>query len=191
MLFLSQTILGLEGKVISIADGDTLTILTTQKQQVKVRLAGIDCPEKSQPYGSVAKQMLSGKVYGYNVKVKEHGKDQYGRTIGDVYLGDIWINYEMVKGGWAWHYKQGSKDKKIAQAEVEARKVRRGLWTDPNPVSPWEYRSPKSSKKPITGYWLNESTGVRHNSNCPQYKNTKRGRPCKKDEGRPGGCCGG
>lgn len=200
-LLISNIVFGLSGKVISIADGDTLTVLTTDKQQVKVRLSGIDTPEKNQAYGTVAKQMLSGKVFGYIVKVEDHGKDQYGRTIGDVYLGDLWINLEMVKGGWAWHYKAYSDDERLAKAEIEARKARRGLWAGPDPMPPWEFRQRARSGNSetsrnwqtpaVTGYWLNTSSGVRHNSNCSNYKNTKRGRSCTRDEGRPGGCCGG
>ena len=140
VLFINTLAYGLTGKVVSIADGDTLTVLTEDKQQVKVRLSGIDTPEKNQAYGTQAKQMLSGKVFGYVVRVEDHGKDQYGRTLGDVYLGDLWINYEMVKGGWAWHYKQYSDDERLAKAEKEARLARRGLWAGPNPMPPWDFR---------------------------------------------------
>ena len=201
LLFLcSVTVSAFEGKVISIADGDTLTVLTATKQQIKVRLAGIDTPEKSQAFGMKAKQALSQKVFGKTVEVKSSGKDRYGRTIGNIHLGKRWINLEIVEEGWAWHYKAYSKDRQLAQAEVNARRAMRGLWVDSNPVPPWEFRrggnersskSPKTPDKAITGYWLNESSGVRHNSNCHNYKNTKRGRACRKDEGRAGGCCGG
>ena len=186
--------------MVSISDGDTLTILTVDNQQIKVRLSGIDTPEKSQAFGMKAKQALSSKVFGKTVEVKSSGKDRYGRTIGDIYLGERWINLEMVQEGWAWHYKSYSKDKRLAEAEVNARRALRGLWVESSPVPPWEYRrggksgsskSSKRSEKAITGYWLNESSGVRHNSNCHNYKNTKRGRACRKDEGRAGGCCGG
>lgn len=106
----------------------------------------------------------------------------------------------MVKGGWAWHYKAYSKDKRLADAEVGARRTRRGLWADSHPVPPWEFRNGKSttsksrngdSGKTITGYWLNMSSGTRHNSNCRYYENTKRGKPCGKADGKPCGGCGG
>lgn len=191
----------LEGKVIAIADGDTLTILTTEKQQIKIRLAGIDTPERKQAFGTQAKQALSTKVFGKTVRVKDNGQDQYKRTLGDIYLGDRWINLEMVSEGFAWHYKAYSKDQKLALAEINARKVKAGLWNDASPIPPWEFRKSsksdraKAPKKPaekaIIGYWLNTSTGVRHNSNCKHYEHTKKGKPCKKSEGTPCGICGG
>jgi micrococcal nuclease len=128
------------GKVISIADGDTLTVLTANKQQIKVRLSGIDTPERKQAFGTKAKQALSSKVHGRTVRVKDNGKDRYKRTLGDVFLGERWINLELVKEGYAWHYKAYSKDKRLAQAEVEARSAKRGLWVDGKPVPPWEFR---------------------------------------------------
>ena len=192
---------GFEGKVISIADGDTVTVLTTDKQQIKIRLSGIDTPERSQAYGTKAKQALSSKIFGKTVNVKDHGKDRYGRTIGDIYLGNRWINLEMVEEGFAWHYKQYSKNQKLAQAEVNARRALKGLWVDSSPIPPWEYRrgaksgsskaSGKSQDKAITGYWLNTSSGSRHNSNCRYYENTSKGRPCGEKEGKPCGICGG
>ena len=138
-------------------------------------------------------------MFGKQVQVKTSGKDRYGRTIGDIYLGERWINLEMVQEGWAWHYKACSKGKK-AQAEVNARRAMRGLWVDSNPVPPWGFRrggktgaSKQSDKsnKAIIGYWLNESSGVRHNSNCRYYENTKLGRACRKGEGKACGNCGG
>jgi endonuclease YncB( thermonuclease family) len=198
---------GLTGKVISIADGDTLTVLTANKQQIKVRLSGIDTPEKAQAYGTKAKQALSTKVYGKVVEVKDHGKDRYGRTIGDIYLGKRWINLEMVQEGWAWHYKAYSKDERIAQAEQKARTARKGLWAEANPTPPWDFRSAQRSGSSSAGsssgasekqiddatmsYWLNTSSNVRHNSGCRYYKNTKKGRACRKDEGKACGICGG
>lgn len=194
LLLFSVSCHAMTGKVVSIADGDTLTVLTSDNEQIKVRFSGIDTPEKNQAYGDKAKKALSQKVHGRKVALKNTSKDGYGRTLADVYYSGRWINLEMVKEGWAWHYKAYSKDKTLAEAEVQARKLRRGLWLDQNPIPPWEFRNgktPKASEKAITGYWLNESSGVRHNSNCFNYENTKRGRSCKKNEGRAGGCCGG
>ena len=140
------------GKVISVADGDTITVLRSQdgtKTPVKIRLAGIDTPEKSQDYGNKAKQALSDKVFGKTVTITYSEKDRYGRTIGDVYLGNNWINLQMVSAGWAWHYKQYSKDKQLAAAETAARKMHYGLWADPNiPVPPWEYRAARRRPDP-------------------------------------------
>ena len=185
-----------EGKVIAIADGDTLTVLTANKQQIKVRLSGIDPPEKSQAFGMKAKQALSTKVFGKVVRVQDNGQDRYKRTIGDIYLGQRWVNLEMVQDGYAWHYKQYSSDTRLAQAEASARESKSGLWIESHAMPPWEYRAWKRSSKEkpnkaITGYWLNEKSGVRHNSNCLYYQNTTRGRSCRKIEGKPCGNCGG
>ena len=131
---------GYPAKVISIIDGDTVHVLTADKQQIKIRLAGIDTPERSQAYGTNAKQALSEKIFGKTVEVKAQTKDRYGRTVADLYLGERWINLELVAEGWAWHYKYYSKDKRLADAEVKARKARAGLWSDGNAVPPWDYR---------------------------------------------------
>ena len=198
ILLTALSAFGFEGKVISIADGDTLTVLTADKQQIKVRLSGIDTPERKQAFGTQAKQALSAKVFGKTVRIKDNGQDRYKRTLGDVFLGSRWINLELVEEGYAWHYKAYSKDKKLAEAEKTARKAKSGLWADSNPVPPWEFRragskNSKSDQKPkaVTGYWLNTSSGSRHNSNCRYYENTKRGKPCSKTEGKPCGMCGG
>jgi endonuclease YncB( thermonuclease family) len=190
------------GKVIGVADGDTITVLHVNgdtKTPVKVRLAGIDTPEKAQDYGAKAKKALSSQIHGESVKVVYTEKDRYGRTIGDVYWGNHWINYEMVAAGWAWHYKQYSKDKRLADAEVTARKGRKGLWADPNePIPPWEYRRAlRGSQRRVNTlgasglYWLNTGSETRHNSSCKYFKNTKRGRVCRPSEGKPCGGCGG
>lgn len=201
ILLMAINTFALEGKVVSIADGDTITILTADKLQVKVRLSGIDTPERKQAFGEKAKQALSYKVFGKKVTLKGTSKDRYGRSLGDVYHAGRWINLEMVQEGWAWHYKQYSNDQKLADAEVAARKIRRGLWSAPAPLPPWDYRrgsksasskaADKTPTKAVIGYWLNTSSSVRHNSNCPHYENTKRGEPCTKTAGKAGGCCGG
>jgi len=190
------------GKVVGVSDGDTITVLKvdgTGKSTVKVRLAGIDTPESSQDHGAKAKQAISAKVFGKTVRVVYTEHDRYGRTVGDVYAGEEWINLQMVAEGWAWHYTHFSDDKRLAQAEEEARRARIGLWTDPNePVPPWEHR--QAGKKRVTRpatpegaplHWLNTSNGTRHNRNCKHFQNTKRGRLCGPNEGRPCGVCGG
>jgi hypothetical protein len=107
------------------------------------------------------------------------------------------INVELVWEGWAWWYrKYAPKNKELAAAEVAARKAGRGLWADPKPIPPWDWRQRQREKKQSrsdvdTGYWLNTSTGVRHNRGYPHFRNTKRGRPCGADEGKACGMCGG
>lgn len=130
------------GKVVSIADGDTITVLL-DKTQHKIRLDGIDAPESSQAFGTKAKKILGDKVFGQEVKIEWKERDKYKRIIGEVYLGDRRICLEMVAEGYAWHYKRFSNDADLARGEREARDGRKGLWADPNPVPPWDYRKKK------------------------------------------------
>jgi micrococcal nuclease len=129
------------GKVIRIADGDTFTMVFENGFDVRVRLNGIDSPEKKQAFSNRAKQTLSELIYDKEVKVFYENKDRYGRVLGDVFVNDLNVNREMVKRGMAWHYKQYSDDETLARLEVEARNNKTGLWADPNPVAPWEFRS--------------------------------------------------
>ena len=134
------------GKVVKIADGDTITVLHNKTQQ-KIRLEGIDAPEKGQPYGTKARQALADKIFGQTVRVEWKQRDRYQRIIGRVYFGDRDISLEMVKEGFAWHYKKYSKEAALADAEKEARKAGRGLWADKDPMPPWEWRRERKSKK--------------------------------------------
>ena len=103
------------------------------KTQIKVRLEGIDTPERAQPFGRKAGQALAKKVFGKVIQVDDLGKDRYGRTLGIVRLGKRNINLELVQEGWAWWYrKYAPKNKELAKAEAAARKAKRGLWADPN-----------------------------------------------------------
>ncbi len=127
--------------------GDTLTILDASKEKHKIRLHGIDAPEDNQAFGSKAKQALSERVGEKDVRVVWKERDRYGRIIGDVYLGDRWIDLEMVQAGMAWHYKAYSKDKKLTEAEDLARKEKRGVWADKEPEPPWEFRKKERERK--------------------------------------------
>jgi micrococcal nuclease len=136
LLFLNS----LTGKVVSVSDGDTITILKDQTQ-IKIRLNGIDCPEKKQDFGQVAKNFTSDLCFGKEVTIKSFGEDRYGRTIADVILPDGRIlNQELVKAGLAWHYKKYSKDTVLAEMEINARKEKIGLWKQGNEIAPWEFR---------------------------------------------------
>jgi endonuclease YncB( thermonuclease family) len=132
----------LSGRVIAITDGDTLKILTAGNVQYKVRLDGIDAPEKTQDFGNRAKEALSNLCFGKTVTVISSGTDKYGRTLGTIILDDnINVNASMVKSGYAWHYKQYSNDSTLAKLENEARSAKVGLWSQSNPTPPWNYRS--------------------------------------------------
>ena len=128
------------GKVVAVADGDTVTVLYNGNQQHKIRLLHIDCPESTQPFGTKAKTTLSGKIFGKTVTVKWTEMDKYKRILGDIYLGKRWINQEMVQEGMAWHYKFFSKDATIAAAETKAKASKLGVWSQANPVAPWDFR---------------------------------------------------
>jgi endonuclease YncB( thermonuclease family) len=126
----------LAGKVIGIADGDTLTILNSSNVQHKIRLAGIDAPEKKQAFGTKAREALAAKVFGQTVRVDVIDVDRYRREVRRIYLGDRFINLEMVRDGFAWRYPQYDKPGEFTASEAEAREHRRGLWDDPHPQPP-------------------------------------------------------
>ncbi len=136
----------LEGKVVRIADGDTITVLV-DRTQVKVRLSEIDAPERAQDYSQRSRQALADLVFGKEVKVVTHGKDRYGRVIGDVFVGGNSVNEIMVRQGWAWNFVKYSKSPHLAELEHEARAEGRGLWAGKNPIPPWEYRAEQARKR--------------------------------------------
>ena len=128
------------GKVVGVSDGDTITVLKDNKP-IKVRLSGVDCPESHQAFGAAAKKFTSDQCFGAVVKVNDYGKDRYGRAIAEVILPDgRSLNRELIKAGYAWHYKQYSKDRSLTALEAEARNERRGLWADAHSVAPWDFR---------------------------------------------------
>ena len=130
------------GKVVSVHDEDTITVLQ-DSTQIKVRLAEIDAPELKQAFGQRARQALGERLQGKQVRVEWEKRDKYGRTLGTVYLGEESINLWQVRNGWAWQYKQYSKSETLKRAEEQARKEKVGLWQDVNPVPPWEWRKKK------------------------------------------------
>jgi micrococcal nuclease len=129
------------GKVVAVIDGDTIEVLKDGKS-VRIRLNGVDCPEKTQAFGSSAKQFTSNLVFGKAVEVREKELDRYGRTIADVYIDGVWLNKALIEAGMAWHYKRYSDDKQLSEAETMARTSRVGLWGDNTPVAPWDFRHP-------------------------------------------------
>lgn len=130
----------LQGQVVAIADGDTLIVLDADKTQHKVRLDGIDTPEKGQAFGTQARKALADKVFRQQVRIEWKRQDRYGRVLGQVHIGDRWINLELIAEGMAWHYKQYNSDAMLAAAEVQARKSKVGLWAESAPIPPWDFR---------------------------------------------------
>lgn len=134
----------LKAKVIGIKDGDTVEVLYHQLPMI-IRLEHIDAPEKKQAFGSVSKQKLSDLCFGKNVTIISSGKkgnyDGRGRMIAEILVNDnVNANKEMLKSGLAWHYKKYSRSAAYAQLEITARKNRVGLWSDKNPIAPWNFR---------------------------------------------------
>ncbi|MAD57874.1 MAG: hypothetical protein CMK44_04785 [Porticoccus sp.] len=132
-----------EGTVVRIADGDTLTLLTHPKKYVKVRLAGIDAPEKNQPFGSKAKMVLTRLVFLRKVLIEEQTKDRYGRTVGIVIVDGQNVNYELVKQGLAWVYRKYTDDEVLYKLEAQAKTKKIGLWSGEKAIPPWVWRRGK------------------------------------------------
>lgn len=132
----------LNGKVVSIADGDSFTILVSGDKQVKIRLHGIDSPERTQDYGDVAKKYLMRILSDNNdsVRVVIKDTDRYGRLVCIAYAGNVNVNEEMLKNGLAWHYKYYDNNSNWSKLEVDAKAARLNLWSLPNPTPPWEFR---------------------------------------------------
>lgn len=143
LCFLSTPCFALTGKVVKVSDGDTVTVLDDNHQQHKVRLYGIDTPEKKQAFGRVAGRATASMIAGQVVDVQEIDRDRYGRTVGIIRHNGRVINRELVKAGYAWVYRQYckiSECKAWLEDEAQAREQRLGLWQDREPVPPWEWR---------------------------------------------------
>ena len=140
----------LSGKVIKIVDGDTFDLLTENKITIRIRMNGIDCPERKQDFYKVSKDALAEYIFEKNINLITHGKDRYKRTIADVFYKTENINLKMIQNGFAWHYKRYSSDPVMAKSEEEARAAKIGLWEMKNPIAPWNYREFK--KEHLKGF---------------------------------------
>lgn len=130
----------IKGHVVGVTDGDTLTILVNGHDQIKVRLAEIDAPEKSQSFGQRSKQILSDLCFDRDAELQKTATDRYGRTVAKVYCAGVYANAEQIRAGLAWAYLKYLRDKSLLGLENEAKNAKRGLWIDSKPVPPWEYR---------------------------------------------------
>lgn len=143
----------LYGRVVGVADGDTVTVLDATNTQWKIRLMGIDAPEKKQAFGSKSKEYLSGLAFNKQVTVEYNKQDRYGRTVGKIIINGVDANLEQVKAGMAWHYKQYQREQSVEDrmiytlAEEQARAGKRGLWIGPEPVPPWDWRKQQKIKR--------------------------------------------
>ena len=133
------------GLVFRVSDGDTLTLRDARGREWRIRLHGIDSPERDQELGRQAGAELLRLVRNKNVRVVVMDKDKFGRLVGRVHLGELDVNREMVRLGYAWHYTAfAPDDSELAEAQAEAKRERRGIWGTANPLPPWEYRKRKA-----------------------------------------------
>ena len=142
------------GRVVAVSDGDTLTLLDASHEKHRVRLSGIDAPERRQAYGERAKQHLAALVFRKHVRVVWDKKDRYSRIVGRVFAAEceaacpytVDVALEQIRAGLAWHYKQYAREQPPPQRELyaalerRARERREGLWQEPHPIAPWEFR---------------------------------------------------
>lgn len=140
------------GRVVAIADGDTITVLDGSRVQHKIRLAGIDAPEKKQAFGQASKESLSQLAYGRQAVVIWEKTDRYNRVVGKVMISDSDVCLEQVRRGMAWHYVKYAKEqpaedaREYATSEIKARRENLGLWREARPVPPWDWRAEKKAR---------------------------------------------
>ena len=153
------------GRVVGVADGDTVTVLCNDNEQKKVRLFGIDSPEKSQDFGSKAKQLTSDLVFGKQVRVIQEDVDRYGRTVGIIYFGKLCINEEIINNGFAWVYRNYC-DKPLCQEWIKKESIAKenkiGLWSQKDPTPPWDFRHGKPRTISIASKQNNSHEGLIH-----------------------------
>lgn len=140
---MAQTLLG---EVVAVSDGDTITVLDGEKRTHKIRLAGIDAPERGQPFGQRSKESLSDLAYRQQARIEWTKSDRYGRVVGKVLIDGRDVCLEQVRQGMAWHFKRYENEQALedrlayGKAEQAAREMRLGLWSEKGPVSPWDWR---------------------------------------------------
>lgn len=170
-----------EGKVVSISDGDTFTLLTDNRQQITVRVYGVDCPESNQPFGARAKQFTSRVIFGKRVTVKVEDVDRYGRAVGIVTTreGTV-LNRELLANGMAWLYTKYCKlstCRDWKKLEQKARRSKTGLWSDSHTVAPWQFRQSQREAMPqqaySTVYTGNTRSGKFHAPRCKYYRSRR------------------
>lgn len=174
----------LQGKVVNVADGDTITILDGSKTQHKIRLYGIDTPERGQAFGNVAQEFTSNLTAGKIVDVIPYDTDKYGRTVGVVLVNGQNVNQQLISAGYAWQYGKYCKESFCndwSNLEQEARDTKRGLWTEAAPTAPWDYRTGKTASYTSRdsqdtlltaaggSYHGNVNSHVFHESSCRYY----------------------
>jgi endonuclease YncB( thermonuclease family) len=180
-------VFALEGQVVGVADGDTITVLDQNKHQHKIRLYGIDCPESSQPFGKAAKKLTSKLTYNKTASVKSYDTDRYGRTVGVVTVEGVNVNLSLIQNGLAWQYRKYCKDSFCQDwitYEKNAKVSRLGLWGGHDPIPPWEWRkgvrNSSYSESSPGKYFANSSILHGNTSSHVFHKATCRYFNCKK-----------
>lgn len=168
----------INGLVISISDGDTVTIITPEKIPVKIRLANIDAPESGQAFGQSSKKILSNLIYKKNVNVEISGDDKYKRKIGTIYINNTNINSEMIALGAAWVYKKYNTDTQLLDLEYIARQKELGLWglSAEHHIPPWEWRKNKNSNTTLPAkkdYLKEEDVTCGNKTYCKEMSSCK------------------
>ena len=136
----------IEGLVVGVADGDTITVLDQQKNTYKIRLQGIDAPEKKQAFGEKSKQSLHDLVHSKQVRIEYDKEDKYGRIVGKVTVDDVDVCLQQLVLGMAWHYKKYQNEQSVSDralysdTELKSKSLKLGLWSDDTPMPPWEFR---------------------------------------------------
>jgi endonuclease YncB( thermonuclease family) len=136
----------IEGLVVGVADGDTITVLDQQKNTYKIRLQGIDAPEKKQAFGEKSKQSLQDLVHRKQVRIEYDKEDKYGRIVGKVTVDDVDVCLQQLVLGMAWHYKKYQNEQSVSdralysETELKSQSLKLGLWSDDTPMPPWEFR---------------------------------------------------
>lgn len=174
----------ISGKVVGVSDADTITVLQN-KQQHKIRLYGVDCPESGQAFDNKAKQFTANMVFGKDVAVTVYDNDRYQRSVGVVRIGGTTLNEALLKNGLAWHYEKYCKESfctewKSLQQHAQDDEI--GLWGSKNQVAPWDWRKDKresANRQGIAWDFAQETPGVKfhgnvktrvfHTSSCSQY----------------------
>lgn len=136
-----------EWRVVNVADGDTITCLDDGNKQHRIRIDGIDAPERGQPFGTVARDRMTTLAKGKTATIHGHGNDRYGRLLATVKIEGDDLGLRLVAEGLAWHYSRYSDDATLDAAQRAARAARRGLWADKAPTPPWEWRAGEKQRR--------------------------------------------
>ena len=169
----SQTQETFSGEVVGVTDGDTISVMRNG-EAARVRLEGVDCPEEHQEFSQSAKEFTSVTVFGKVVAVEVRDVDRYGRLVARVIHENQDLSLALVRQGLAWHYKEYSSDSVLADAESQARAARLGIWSQPAPIPPWDFRRAGSVPHPSSDgpFHGNRRSRVFHRPGCPNYECT-------------------